>query len=54
MNEPLAFDAALAMIRDCCRLLPAEAVALVDAAGRVLAAPVEAPRPLPPKGRSPP
>ena len=48
MNEPLAFDAALATIRDCCRLLPAEAVALVDAAGRVLASPVEAPRPLPP------
>lgn len=48
MKEPLAFDTAMATIRDCCRLLPADAVDLAHAAGRVLAEPVAAPRPLPP------
>ena len=39
---------ALALVRACCLPLPAETVPLAEAAGRVLAAAVDAPRDLPP------
>ena len=48
MNTMLSVDEALALIRSCCTPLDAESVALADASGRVLAAPVDAPRDLPP------
>lgn len=52
MKTMLSVDAALATIRDCCAPLPAESVPLADACGRVLAAPVDAPRDLPPFANS--
>ncbi|WP_374357881.1 gephyrin-like molybdotransferase Glp [Thermomonas sp.] len=48
----LSVDEALAMIRECCAPLPVESVPLADACGRVLAAPVDAPRNLPPFANS--
>lgn len=48
MTTMLSVDEALAVVRACCTPLPAERVALAEASGRVLAAPVDAPRDLPP------
>ena len=52
MKTMLSIDDALALIRDCCAPLPIEQVALAEACGRVLAAPVDAPRNLPPFANS--
>ena len=52
MKTMLSVDEALALIRAACAPLPAETVPLVQARGRVLAAPVDAPRDLPPFGNS--
>ena len=52
MSTMLSMDDALARVRACCAPLPAERVALADAGGRVLAAPVDAPRNLPPFANS--
>jgi len=52
MRTMLSVDEALALIRNCCAPLPAESVPLVDACGRVLATPVNAPRDLPPFANS--
>ena len=48
MKTMLAVAEALALIRSCCAPLPIEQVPLAEAFGRVLAAPVDAPRNLPP------
>lgn len=48
MKTMLGVDEALALIRACCAPLPAEPLALAQAEGRVLAEPIDAPRPLPP------
>ena len=48
MKTMLAVDEALALIRSCCAPLAIEQVPLAEAFGRVLAAPVDAPRNLPP------
>ena len=52
MKTMLAVDEALALIRSCCAPLPIEQVPLAEAFGRVLAAPVDAPRNLPPFANS--
>ena len=52
MKTMLAVDEALALIRSCCAPLAIEQVPLADAFGRVLAAPVDAPRNLPPFANS--
>ena len=52
MKTMLAVAEALALIRSCCAPLPIEQVPLADAFGRVLAAPVDAPRNLPPFANS--
>ena len=52
MKTMLSIDDALALIRDCCAPLGTEQVPLADAGGRVLAAPVDAPRDLPPFANS--
>lgn len=52
MKTMLSVDEALALIRECCSPLRAESVPLADACGRVLAAPVDAPRDLPPFANS--
>ena len=52
MKTMLAVDEALALIRSCCAPLAIEQVPLADAFGRVLAAPVDAPRNLPPFSNS--
>ena len=52
MKTMLAVDEALALIRSCCAPLPIEQVPLAEACGRVLAAPVDAPRNLPPFANS--
>jgi molybdopterin molybdotransferase len=48
MKTMIAIDEALALIRAQCTPLPVERIALRHARGRVLAAPVDAPRALPP------
>ena len=52
MKTMLSVDEALALIRSCCAPLPIEQVPLAEAFGRVLAAPVDAPRNLPPFANS--
>ena len=52
MKTMLAVAEALALIRSCCAPLPIEQVPLAEAFGRVLAAPVDAPRNLPPFANS--
>ena len=52
MKTMLAVAAALALIRNCCAPLAIEQVPLAEAFGRVLAAPVDAPRNLPPFANS--
>ena len=52
MKTMLAVAEALALIRSCCAPLAIEQVPLADAFGRVLAAPVDAPRNLPPFANS--
>ena len=52
MKTMLAVAEALALIRSCCAPLTIEQVPLADACGRVLAAPVDAPRNLPPFANS--
>ena len=52
MKTMLSVDEALALIRNCCAPLPIEQVPLAEAFGRVLAAPVDAPRNLPPFANS--
>ena len=52
MKTMLSIDDALALIRNCCAPLPIEQVPLAEAFGRVLAAPVDAPRNLPPFANS--
>lgn len=52
MKTMLSVAEALALIRSCCAPLPIEQVPLAEAFGRVLAAPVDAPRNLPPFANS--